>query len=250
MKNITHTGLKRVLVGEGIAVEVTGARDVSLFHTYPFVLPVNRSLVLNEDRSHYWPFRDSFCTLLPHLHISGPASLIAYKTRNSNAYIETKYLSQDMIELLSEKCYTRHLYKKRSFPIGSLNPRLALLDKLMKNFIDESILQNGVLGFLKGDITASTLILFELEIERDVGEKDNLAGTLTEWRTKPRTQRVHFDVVARVEDDRLKPLVVKKFRPFISSDSAAWSTLMSNLSFTKFPSLLVPPEALTLDVKW
>ncbi|OVA10514.1 hypothetical protein BVC80_8985g51 [Macleaya cordata] len=248
--NTTHTGLKRVLVGEGITVEVKGAREVSLFHASDFGLPINRTSEVNEDRRQFWPLRHSLCMPLPPIRISGSASLVAYRTRNSDAYIETTFLSKDMIELLPEKCYTIHPYKKGACPIDSLTPRLALLEKLMRSFLGNRIHQKGLSGFLKAKITASTLVRFQLELVKEVKDSETSLRTLAEWRTKPRAERVSFEVVARVEAGRLKPLIVKKVRPFIAAESAAWSILMSNISFTKFPSVLVPPEALTLDVKW
>ncbi|KAF8409987.1 hypothetical protein HHK36_002507 [Tetracentron sinense] len=248
--NTTHTGLKRLLVGEGITIEVKGAQEVSLFHTSDFGIPFNRSTEINKGSSHFGSFRHSSCMRLLPVHISGSASLVAYRTRNPNTYIESTFLSQDTIELLANKCYSRHLYKRQACPMNILSTRLALLEKLLRGFLGDRIHQNGESGFLKAKITASTLVRFQLEVERAVGDNDTFWGTVAEWRTKPTVERVWFEVVARVEAGGLKPLVVKKVRPFIVADSAAWSNLMFNISFTKFPSILVPPEALTLDVKW
>ena len=73
---------------------------------------------------------------------------------------------------------------------------------------------------------------------------------MEEWRTRPTVEHVWFEVLARIERKRLKPLAVKKIKPFIGVDSSAWSNLMANMSFTKLSSVLVSPEALTLDVNW
>lgn len=73
---------------------------------------------------------------------------------------------------------------------------------------------------------------------------------MEEWRTKPSVEHVWFDVLARIENRRLMPIVVKKMKPFVGVDSYAWSNLMANMSFTKLSSVLVAPEALTLDVNW
>ncbi|MCL7027356.1 hypothetical protein MKW94_023472 [Papaver nudicaule] len=248
--NTTHTGLKRVLVGEGITVKVKGARGISLFHASDFGLAINRSSEVKEDRGQFWPLRPSLCMPLPPIRISGSATLAAYRTRNSDAYVETTFLSKDMIELKPEKCYTRHSQKNGAFPFDSLTSRLTSLEKLMKGFLGDRIKQKGLSSFLKAKISASTVIRFQLELERDIKYSDASRRTLAEWRTKPKVERLSFEVVARVEAERLKPMVVKKVRPLIAAESASWSILMSNISFTKFPSVLVPPEALTLDVKW
>uniref|UniRef100_A0A5B6ZXG4 Signal peptidase I n=1 Tax=Davidia involucrata TaxID=16924 RepID=A0A5B6ZXG4_DAVIN len=247
--NTSHAGLKRILVGEGITVEVRSSQEVSLFHASEFGLQMNRSVMAYGERKQFWPFWHSSCRSLLPIHIAGSASVVAYRTRNPDAYIETAFLSREIIELLPEKCYARHMYKKRGCPIDSLGLKIAVLENLLRSFLGDRILQNVVLGFLKAKIKASTVVRFQLELERKIKSNDTLQGTSAEWRTRPTVERVWFEVVARIEEERLKPLVIK-VRPFIEADSSAWSNLMSNISFTKFPSILVPQEALTLDVKW
>lgn len=124
------------------------------------------------------------------------------------------------------------------------------MEKLLRSFLGDKIDQNTTSGFLKASIKASTVVRFKMELERDIRSNDTAQGTLAEWRTRPSVERVWFEIVARIEGETLKPLAIKKVRPLIEVDSSAWSNLMSNMSFTKFPSVLVPPEALTLDVKW
>ncbi|KAI6688954.1 hypothetical protein NL676_025782 [Syzygium grande] len=158
--NTTYGGLRHVLVGEGITVEVNGAQEVSLLYGPQF----NFSGNVTEVKSGFWPYWQSLCTPLLPIRVSGSASLIAYRTRNPSN--ET------------------HLVK------------------------------------------------------------------LEQWRTRPTVERVWFQVVARVDAETLTPLIINKVRPFSGGDTVAWSSLLPNISFTKFPSILVPPDALTLDVKW
>ena len=119
-----------------------------------------------------------------------------------------------------------------------------MLEKVLRS------LQNRVLGLVRANVKASASIRFPLELERVVGSNVTLNGTLPKWRTRPSVERVWFQIWTRVEDGRLKLLMIKKLKPFIESDSVSWGSLMSNMSFTKLRSVLVPPEALTLDVKW
>ncbi|KAL6951890.1 hypothetical protein U1Q18_048021, partial [Sarracenia purpurea var. burkii] len=253
--NTSHAGLKRILVGEGITVEVRNAQEVSLFHALELGSQMNRSVEINRERnSEFWSFQNSLiCKPLLPMHISGSVSVAAYRARNPNSYIETAYLLRETIELLPEKCYVRNTHKKRWCPIESLNSRISVMEKLSRSLLGtEKIDRSGGFGFLKVNIKASTVVRFKMELERDIrGSNDTLrGGTLAEWRTRPSVERVWFEVVARVGGEKLKPLVIKEVRPFIEVDSSAWSNLMANISFTKFPSFLVPPEALTLDVKW
>ncbi|KAK6938735.1 hypothetical protein RJ641_032243 [Dillenia turbinata] len=249
LHNTSHTSLKHILVGEGITIEVRGAREVSLFHPFDFASSLNRNYPVNG-RNPYWPLGDSFCIALPPIYISGSASLVAYRSGNPDAYIETHSLLRGTIRLLPEKCYIAYTNKKRKCPIDSLSSRIALLEKLLKGMLGDRILQKKSLGFLKAKIKALGVVRFWMELERDVGSNDTIRHTLAQWRTQPTVERVWFEVVAKLDGGELKPLFCKRVRPFVIEDSATWSNLMSNISFTKFPSILVPPEALTLDVKW
>lgn len=190
------------------------------------------------------------CMRLLPVHIIGSASLVAYRTQNPDANIEKYFLSEETIELLPEKCYDSNPKRNQANPIHFLSLRIARLENFLRSFLGDRIVQNGLSSSLRANVKASTMIRFQLELEKNVGSNDTLEGVLAEWRTRPAVERVWFDVIARVEAKKLKPLMVKKVRPFIAVDSASWSNLMSNVSFTKFPSILVPPEALTLDVKW
>ncbi|KAE8100608.1 hypothetical protein FH972_018492 [Carpinus fangiana] len=247
--NTSHNGLTRILVGEGITVEVRRAQEVSLIHSSGLGFSVNRSLVIDKEKSEFWPFWHSTCIPLLPIQVLGAVSLVAYRTRNADAHIETTLISKDTIELLPEKCYNSHVYKKWTCPIDSLSSRITILEKVLSRFLRDRIRQNRS-GFLKTKIKASAIIRFRLELERDVRNNDTLHSKLAEWRTKPSVERIWFEVLARVDTEKLEPLLVKKVNPFNVVDSVSWSNLMSNLSFTQLQSALVPPDALTLDVKW
>ncbi|KAF5740719.1 hypothetical protein HS088_TW11G00796 [Tripterygium wilfordii] len=246
--NISHTSLKRILVGEGITVEVNRAQEASYFHSSDLSVSVNGSDI-DRQNTGFWPFWEPFCTPLIPVHISGAASLVAYGTRNPNAFIETSFLSKDTIELRHEKCYCRRIYNKLACPVDTMGSRLAMLEKTFRRFPGNRVRQYGLPGH-KGKVKASTIIRFQLKLERTIRSNESRPETLAEWRTSPPVERLWFEVMARVEAERLKPISIKKVRPFTAVDTVAWSNLMSNISFTKFPPILVPPEALTLDVKW
>ncbi|XWS25686.1 hypothetical protein CRYUN_Cryun27aG0088900 [Craigia yunnanensis] len=247
--NTSHTDLKRVLVGEGITLQVSGAQEISLFHTFDFGLSENESDA-NEKNSGYWPFRHSICMPLLPVHVLGSVSIVAYRTHNPDAHIEALFPSKDTIELLPEKCYGNHGYMKQPYPLDLISLRIARLQKVLRTFLGDRNNQNGFLGSVNVKTKASHIIHFQLELEKNIGKNESVRGMLAEWRTKPTVERLWFDVMARVEGEKLKPLTIKKVRPFVGVDTVSWSNLLSNISFTKFPSILVPPEALTLDVKW
>ncbi|KAL4273477.1 hypothetical protein GQ457_13G008810 [Hibiscus cannabinus] len=247
--NNSHTDLKRVLVGEGITLQVSGAQEISLFHRFNFGFASNENDV-KEKKSGYWPLRHSICRPLLPARVLGSVSLVAYRTRNPDASIEAHFPSKDTIELLPEKCYDTHDYTKQPYLTDSLISRIAKLQKVLRMFLGDRNNQKGVFGSLNVTTKASPIIHFQLELEKYIGKNESVRAMLAEWRTKPTVERLWFDVMTRVEGEKLKPLTIKKVRPFVNVDTISWSNLLSNISFTKFPSILVPQEALTLDVKW
>lgn len=246
--NTTHTGLKRVLIGEGITVEITGAHEVSAFHTYKSSSLASKSYV--KENSGFWSFWQSLCMPLPPVHVSGSISLIAYRNQNPGSPIETLFLSKDTIKLLPQKCYSAHSYTRQACPIVSISTRIARLERTLRSLQGSRLDQKAVLGSVNAKCKASTTVRFHLELEKEIGKNETLQGKSAVWRTRPTVEQLWFEVLARVEGEKLKPLKVKKVRPFIGVDTISWSNLMSNISFTQFPSILVPPEALTLDIKW
>ncbi|XP_038899718.1 uncharacterized protein LOC120086963 [Benincasa hispida] len=247
--NATHAGLKRILVGEGITVEVSDAEEVSVFYSS------NLSRLLNETRTsngkvRTYPFRLPFCSPLLPLRVLGSATLSAYRTQNPNDYIRSSFLSKDSIELLPDKCFSRNTHTENSPLLDSLKPQFNMLESVFQRYLSNWILQNGLLAFVKVKMRASVVVQFQLELENTFGTNSSRYARLAEWRTKPTVERASFEVLARLDALRLKPLVIKKLKPLIVADSTEWRNLLPNISFTKFPSLLVPPEALTLDVKW
>lgn len=243
--NISHSSLKRVLVSEGISVEIREAQAVSLFHSSRRRYA---STVDTKEVSCLWSFLGSVCVPLPPIQIIGSASLVAFRTSKSDSQMKTSYLSDEAIQLLPDKCYYKaHMYRQHRFPTDLLGLKINKLEKIL------SSIGNGTrqtVSSVTAKLKASEMLRFQLEIERNIGRNESVISKKLEWRTKPKIERVWFEVTAKVEGDKLKAVGMRKVVPFIEVDTEAWSSLMSNMSFTKFPSLLVPQEALTLDVKW
>jgi hypothetical protein len=246
--NISHSGLKRVLVSEGISVEIREAQAVSLFHSSHRRYAATVDPVNIKEGSSLWSFWGSVCVPLPPIQIIGSASLVAFRTSNATTQIKTSYLSDEAIHLYAEKCYYKaHTYRQHRFPNDLLGLKIHKLEKVLNS------LGNGTrqtVSSVTAKLKASGMVRFQLEIERSIGKNESVISKKVAWRTKPKIERVWFEVTAKIEGDKLKAVRLRKVVPFIEVDTEAWSSLMSNMSFTKFPSLLVPQEALTLDVKW
>ncbi|XP_031482984.1 uncharacterized protein LOC116252687 [Nymphaea colorata] len=250
--NTTLTGFKRVLVGEGITLSVKNAQQVSIVDPFNFGMPFNRSSFSSNDKSSWLRYFGHYtsCTPLLHIQIEGPSSVFAYRNSNSKGYIQTEVLSQDMVRLDSEKCYTGQRSGGLGHSTRILDSRLVLLDKLLRSFLGVRLHHEGGFRVLKAKIAASTLVKFQLELEKEVDSGDKILESMPTWITRPTRRRFWFDVLARVEGGELRPVIIKKVRPFIVVESVAWSSLLSNASFGRFSPAKVSPEPFTLNLKW
>ncbi|KAJ0229783.1 hypothetical protein HA466_0313470 [Hirschfeldia incana] len=244
--NISHIGLKRVLVSEGISVEIKESQAVSLFHSS------NRRFAATVDTREggcLWSSLGPVCVPLPPIQIIGSASLVAFRTPETDSQIKTSFLSDETILLLPEKCYDKaHTYKQHYLPRDLLGLKIEKLEKALSSLRSNGTAQT--VSSVTAKLKASGIVRFQLEIGRRIGSNESETSKRAEWRTKPKIERVWFEVKAKVEGDKLKAVGMRKVVPFIEVDTEAWSSMMSNMSFTKFPSILGPQEALTLDVKW
>lgn len=245
--NRTHTGFKRILVSEGITVEVRKARAVSAFQASELGSTTNRSRNTVIDKGDFWPISHSICRALVQIQVSCSATFIAYTASNPDGLVESNRISKETIELLADKCYDGGVHRKKRFPVDSLSWGFSKLENFLKYLAKST---DGLVAFIRGKNSAVIWIRFQVEIEGESGSNVSREEDFG-WRTRPEVERVWFDVLASVEQDGLLKLVgAKKIKsPFIA-DTVLWSNYLSNTSLTKFPSLLVPSEALTLDIKW
>lgn len=244
--NISHIGLKRVLVSEGISVEIKEAQAVSLFHSSSRRFAATVDI---REGSCSWSSLGPVCVPLPPILIIGSASLVAFRTPEAYSQIKTSYLSDETIFLLPEKCYDKtHTYKQHYLPRDLLGLKIEKLEKALSSLRSNGTAQT--VSSVTAKLKASGMVRFQLEIGRRIGSNESETSKRAEWRTKPKIERVWFEIKAKVEGDKLKAVGMRKVVPFIEVDTEAWSSMMSNMSFTKFPSILGPQEALTLDVKW
>lgn len=244
--NITHQGLKRVLVGQGISIEMDYSGEISLFYPYDIAFLRKES----SSRHQFWPLGFSSCAPMLSVRVVGSASLVAFRVPNTRASFKTSFPSHKTIELLPEKCYSRD---QSQFAASQMFvSKFAIMEKLLYSFLGKSILLNRSSRLLQIKITSSILLKFRVEVERNITENDGSWKKVANWRTRPTVERHWFEIVGRFDNGgRLIPVLVRKLpRPLMIGESAAWSHLMSNVSFTEFPAFVVPPEALTLDIKW
>lgn len=248
-RNATYAGLKRVIVAAGVALKVIGAQKVIFTHPHSIGLLTNGSLLAsNNDPSRIWPL--SYATCAPILQVSVVGSVMIVVNESN---VLGRRRSHDTVELLSEKCEVDVANRLISVCVFcSISSRLPRLDKILKTWFSNKTQDSKSMQFIQAKVTSIPLIKFRLELERDITEEDGIWENISEWKTVPMVQRVALDVVAKVEEEgRLKAMSVKKVKkPYPVVDASSWSSLTSNISFTKFMSFVLPPEPLTLDVKW
>ncbi|OEL32636.1 hypothetical protein BAE44_0006344, partial [Dichanthelium oligosanthes] len=246
--------LKRILVTDGVGLKVTGAQKVSFSHPHSIGLLANGSLLTsNNDLSQIWPWSYSTCAPLLQVGVVGSVVIVVHQTSLSGGHVKAALRSHDTMELLLDKCQVNVSNRLISACLFcSISPRLIKLERILKTWFSKRNHENSSMHFIEAKVTSIPLVKFRLELGRDITEEDHIRKDAPEWKTKPTVEQVTVDIIARVEDDdRLKAISVKKVRqPFAIVDTTTWGSLTSNVSFTQFMSFVLPPEPLSLDVKW
>ncbi|CAL4927512.1 unnamed protein product [Urochloa decumbens] len=252
--NVMYTRLKKILVTDGVGLKVIGAEKLSLSHPHSIGLLANGSLLAsNNDLSQIWPLSYSTCAPLLQVGAVGSVVIAVHQTSVSGGHVKTALVSDDTIELFLDKCQVNESNRLISACLFcSISPRLIKLERILKTWFNKRNQDNRPMHFIEAKVTSIPLVKFRLELERDITEEDPIWKDVPEWKTMPIVQRVTIGIVARVEDDnRLKAISVKKVRQqFPIVDTTSWGSLTSNVSFTQFLSFVLPPEPLSLDVKW
>jgi len=212
-------------------------------------------LATNKDLSRILPLSHPTCAPLLHMSVVGSSViLVALETNVSGGYMKPLLSSDDTIELQSDQSEMDDMSDRliSACVFCSISPRLPRLEELLKTWFNKRNEFNSSMNYFEAKVTSITLVKFHLELERDITEEDDIWDDVPEWKTLPVVQQIALDVIARVEEEgRLKAISVKKVRrSFQTADASSWSSLTSNVSFTDFTSFVLPPDPLSLDVKW
>lgn len=266
--------LKKVILAEGAVVTVKGARSVSLRHPLEFPLPLNQTqngfaaglLTLAEHLRR--ASRTQGAPLLS-LRIVGPTSLAAPSSTStsSNSRLKLKLLAPGLVELsslskapiealsivdLQDEAPT--LLTPTQFtalwPIASLNGSNANLvgfEKLLSSVLGPKANKKGSFRLLKADVSAQTFVKIGFQAEKKLKEGDGISlEGIPEWRTKPETLKLHFEVLAKVDGDKVIPERVMQVNPVIVEDTVAPYMLTGNMTMSKIPVVHPPPNPFLL----
>ncbi|KAI3445841.1 hypothetical protein Pfo_002506 [Paulownia fortunei] len=263
--------LKKVILADGAVVTVKGARSVSLRHPVELPLPLNQTnngfasglLTLAE---HLQDAARSQDGPLLSLRIVGPTSLTspASSSPSSSNRLKLKRLAPGLVELSSAS-------KKRAmeadaisaidlqgeatallapdqfstlWPVVSINgsnSNLLGFEALLSSVLGPKAKKEGSFKLLKADVSAQTFVKIGFGVEKKLREGDGLdIKGFPDWRTKPSTVRMHFEVLAKVDGNKVVPERVVQVNPVIAEDSASPNVLMGNITMSKMPVVHQP----------
>ncbi|KAK4378549.1 hypothetical protein RND71_000411 [Anisodus tanguticus] len=267
--------LRKVVLADGAVVTVKGARSVSLRHPIELPLPFNRTtngfasglLALAE-----YLRQASLAQGEPllSLRIVGPTSLTSPASTSSPSAnkLKLKRLAPGLVELSSVSKLkamgaittinlqgeTTALLTPNQFttlwPVTSINgsnSNLLGFEALLSNILGPKAGKKGSFKLLKVDVSAQTFVKIGFGVEKKLKEGDgfNWEG-YPEWRTKPESVRMHFEVLAKVDGDKVVPERVLQVDPITIEDTVAPSVLLGNVSMSKTPIVHQPPNPFTL----
>ncbi|KAK7412205.1 hypothetical protein VNO78_03655 [Psophocarpus tetragonolobus] len=259
--------LKKVVLAEGAAVIVKGARSVSLRQPLDFPLPLNRTengfanglLTLAQHLRH--ASRTQASPILS-LQIVGPTSLAALPS-DTRTSLKLKRLAPGLVEL-SSPLKAKEIEPLSSvdlqggaptiltptqfstlWPLASLNGSNANLlgfEKLLHSVLGAKAEKKGSFRLLKADVSAQTYVKIGFKAEKKLKEGELDTFGFPVWRTKPETVTTHFEVLAKVDGDKVVPEKVMPVKPVIPVDNVAQNLLTGNVSMSKTQLVHPPPN--------
>ncbi|KAH6813486.1 tunicamycin induced protein [Perilla frutescens var. frutescens] len=266
--------LKKVVLAEGSVVTIKGARSVSLRHPVELPLPLNRTssnfasglLTLAEWLRNAVQSQDG---PLLSLRIVGPTSITSPASSSSNNRLKLKRLAPGLVELSSAS-------KRKSMEAGSTaidlrgevtsllapdrfstlwpitsidgsNSNLVGFEALLLSVLGPKASKEGSFKLLKADVSAQTFVKmgFVVEKKKQEGDGFDIPG-FPAWRTKPESVRMHFEVLAKVDGNKVVPERIVQIEPVTGEDTVAENLVTGNTSMSKVPIVNQPPTPFAL----
>lgn len=266
--------LKKVILAEGAVVTINGARSVSLRHPLELPLPLNKTdngfasgLLTLAERLQYVA-RSQNGPLLS-LRIVGPTSLTSPATSSpsSSNRLKLKRLAPGLVKLSSAskkrtmevdtistldlqgeaKALVAPDHFTTLWPVVSINgsnSNLLGFEALLSSVLGSKANKEGSFKLLTANVSAHTFVKIGFGVERKLKEGD-IEG-FPEWRTKPSIVRRYFEVLAKVDGNKIVAERVVPINPLIPEDSAAPNVLLGNITMSKMPIVHQPPNPFML----
>lgn len=265
--------LKKVVLADGAVVTVTGARSVSLRQPLDLPLPLNRTrpgfasgLIALAERLRHNSRSQSALPLS--LRIVGPTSLTS--SPSSSNKLKLKRLAPGLVELSSPSKNNIQAIQSPSsvhlqadaptiltpktfstlWPIASINgsdSKLLGFETLLTSVLGPKANKKGSFKLLKADVSAQTTVKIGFGVDKKLKEGDgiNMEG-FPEWRTKPEVVRMHFEVLAKVDGERIIPERLMPVKPVVVEDTVAPHLVHGNMTVSKTPIVYTPSDPFTI----
>lgn len=266
--------LKKVILADGAVVTVKGARSVSLRHPLDLPLPLNRSdngFASGLFRLAEWLRQASRSqeTPLLSLRIVGPTSLTSPSSSSpsSSNKLKLKRLAPGLVELSSwsktkvietlssfdDQGKVTALLTPRHFttlwPLASINgsnSNLLGFETLLASVLGPKANRKGSFKLLKADVSSQTFMKIGFAVERNLRKGDGVWEGIPEWRTKPENVKMHFEVLAKVDGNKVVPERIMPVKPLLIEDTVASNEPLGNVSMSRVPIVHPPPDPFTL----
>lgn len=129
--------------------------------------------------------------------------------------------------------------------LNGSNPHLIGLEKLL-SVLGSKAKEEGFFRLLRAHVSAQTFMKIGFTVEKLSGNGSEWAG-YPKWRTKPEIMRMHFEVLAKVDGDKIVPERVIQVDPVMVKDTVATNLITGNItSSSSMTSVMTPPKPFTL----
>ncbi|KAI3770090.1 hypothetical protein L6452_01211 [Arctium lappa] len=264
--------LKKVMLADGAVVTVKGAKSVTLRHPIELPLPFNGTknghasglLTLGNHLRHASRTQRQLVSL----RIVGPTSLNS-PAMSSPAFnkLKLKRLAPGLVELSSvpkpnskTALSTVDLHgdvpillapdRLTTFwPVASINgsnSNLRGLETLLSAVLDSMGSNNGSFKVLRADISAQTFLKIGFGVEKKVTGNESFWEGYPEWRTKPERLVTHYEVLGKVDGEKIVPEKVVEVDRVTVEDTVAPGVITGNVTMSKISVVNVPPSPFTL----
>lgn len=130
------------------------------------------------------------------------------------------------------------------WPVASINgsnSNLLGFEALLSSVLGPKADKEGSIKLLKADVSAETYVKIGFAVEKTLKEGEGPFEDYPAWRTKPKSVRMHFEVLGKVDGNKVVPEKVMQVDPVMAEDSVAHNVLTGNVSMSKVPIVHPPP---------
>ncbi|CAI9294453.1 unnamed protein product [Lactuca saligna] len=249
--------LKKVILAEGAVVTVKGAKSVSLRHPLDLPLPFNKSNTNFASGLQALSDHLRTGTQLLSLRITGPTSLNSpAKPSPTFNKLKLKRLAPGLVELSSvpkvntsnsisviDDTFFSPDHLPTFWPVVSINgsnSNLRGIEKLLSAVLTSTGNSGGSFKLLRADVSAQMYVKMGFGAEKRLNGNESFLEGYPEWRSKPESVKMEYEVLAKVEGEKFVPETIVEVEPVTVEDTVALGVARGNITVSKMPILNVP----------